>query len=86
MKREDVIDVVNSYKSFDTMYDLLKVGDYSFLKRECGTINYPEIKWMIEYFTEREEYEKCEFLTKLKLPNPSIDKLNNEIEWLRLNI
>jgi len=85
MKKEDIIDVANSYKSFDDMYDLLKVGNYSFLNRECGTMNYPEIKWMIEHFIKSEEYEKCDFLTKLELPKPTIDKLNNEIEWLRLN-
>lgn len=85
MKKEDLIEVVNSFKTFDTMYELLKVGDYSFLNRELGTMYYPEIKWMIEYFIKIEQYEKCDFLTNLKLPNPSIDKLNSEIEWLRLN-
>jgi hypothetical protein len=85
MKKEDLIDVVNSFKTFDTIYDLLKKGDYSFLKRECGTTIYPEIKWLIDYFTEKEEYEKCKFLINLELPKPLIDKLNSEIEWLRLN-
>ena len=85
MKKEDLIEVVNSFKTFDTMFDLLKVGDYSFLNRECGTMNYIEIKWMIEYFTEKEEYEKCNFLTNLELQKPSIDKLNNELEWLKIN-
>jgi len=85
MKKEDLIEVVNSFKTFDIMFELLKVGDYSFLNRECGTMNYPEIKWMIEYFTEREEYEKCEFLINLELPNPSTNKLNSELDWLRLN-
>lgn len=85
MKNEDLIDVADSYKSFDTMFELLKVGDYSFLNRECGTMNYPEIKWMIEYFIKYEEYEKCNFLTNLELPKPSKDKLNSEIEWLKIN-
>ena len=85
MKKEDIIEVANSFKTFDTIYDLLKSGDYSFLNRECGTTNYPEIKWMIEYFIKSEEYEKCDFLVKLELPKPTKDKLNSEIEWLRLN-
>ena len=85
MKNEDLIDVADSYKSFDTMFELLKVGDYSFLNRECGTIEYPEIEWMIEYFTKTEEYEKCLFLSKLELPKPTNDKLNSELEWLKLN-
>ena len=58
MKIEGLIDVVNGFKTFDTMYELLKNGDYSFLNRECGTIAYPEIKWMIEYFIEKEECQR----------------------------
>lgn len=85
MKKEDLIEVVNSFKTFDTMFSLLEKGDYSFLNRECGTNDYPEIKWMIEYFIEKEEYEKCDFLSNLKLPKPSEEKLNKEIEWLKLN-
>ena len=81
----DLIEVVDSFKTFDKMYDLLKVGDFSFLNRKCGTIEYPEIEWMVEYFIKTEEYEKCEFLLKLELPKPSIDKLNSELEWLKLN-
>jgi hypothetical protein len=55
------------------------------LNRECGTNNYPEITWMMEYFIDNEEYVKCEFLSKLKLPQPTKEKLNKEIEWLKLN-
>jgi len=86
MKKEDFIEVVNSFKTFDTMFSLLEKSDYSFLNRECGTNNYPEIKWMMEYFIEKEEYEKCRFLSKLNLPNTSKEKLNEEIEWLKLNV
>ncbi|MCC6447550.1 MAG: hypothetical protein IT215_02570 [Chitinophagaceae bacterium] len=85
MKKEDLIEVANSFKTFDKMFDQLKVGDFSFLNRKCGTIEYPEIEWMIEYFTKTEEYEKCLFLSKLELPKPSNDKLNSELEWLKLN-
>lgn len=85
MKKENLIDVVNSFKTFGTMFYLLKDGDYSFLNRECGTINYPEINWLLEYFTEKEEYEKCEFLINLEIPKPPKDKLNSEIEWLKHN-
>lgn len=74
--------VANSFKTFDTMFELLKVGDYSFLNRESGTMNYPEIKWMIEYFIKSEEYEKCDFLTNLELPKPSKEKLDKEMGWL----
>jgi hypothetical protein len=85
MNQESLIEIANSFKTFDDMYYLLKKGDYSFLNRECGTNNYPEITWMIEYFTEKEEYEKCYFLSKLELPQPTKERLNKEIEWLKLN-
>jgi hypothetical protein len=85
MKKEELIEVANSFRTFDTMYDLLKSGDFSFLSRKCGTNIYPEIQWMIQCFTEKEEYEKCEFLSKLELPKPSNDKLDSELEWLKLN-
>ncbi len=45
MSKEDVIKIASSLKSYDVMYDLLKVGDFSFLNRKCGTIEYPEIEW-----------------------------------------
>ncbi len=82
----DLRKIVNSFKTFDDMYYLLNDGDYTFLNRECGTNNYPEIRWMIEYFTDIEEYEKCEFLSKLELPQPTKEELNKEIERLRLHI
>jgi hypothetical protein len=51
------------------MYELLNNGDFSFLSRELGTNRYPQIEWMIEYFENKEDYEKCDFLSKLQIPN-----------------
>ena len=65
--KEDIIEVSNTFKTYEQMYELLINNDFSFLRRESGTMNYPEIEWMIEYFTEKEEYEKCNFLRNLKL-------------------
>jgi hypothetical protein len=65
---EDIIVVSNTFKTYEQMYELLLNNDFSFLRREFGTINYPEIEWMIEYFMEKEEYEKCNFLRNLELP------------------
>ena len=64
--REDIIEVSNTFKTYEQMYELLINNDFSFLRREYGTANYPEIEWMISYFTEKEEYEKCNFLRNLK--------------------
>lgn len=85
--KKDLIEAANSFKTFDTMYDLLKKGDYSFLSREYGTNNYPEIGWMIQYFTENEEYEKCKFLTQLNLPKPLKINQNNStrLRYICLN-
>ena len=67
MNKLDLIDVANSFKTFDEMYNLIISGDCSFLLRKLGTNEYPEIRWMIEYFTEKEEYEKCHFLSKIRI-------------------
>ena len=79
---EDIIEVSNTFKTYEQMYELLINNDFSFLNREYGTMNYPEIEWMIEYFTEKEEYEKCNFLRNLELPKVIKDKnikcINNE--------
>jgi len=79
---EDIIEVSNTFKTYEQMYELLINNDFSFLNREYGTMNYPEIQWMIEYFTEKEEYEKCNFLRNLELPKVIKDKnikcINNE--------
>ena len=74
---EDLIEVSNTFKTYEQMYELLINNDFSFLSREHETMNYPEIRWMIEYFIEKEEYEKCNFLTNLKLPKAVKDKSTN---------
>jgi hypothetical protein len=65
---EDLIKVSNTFKTYEQMYESLINNDFSFLSRELGTNRYPEIEWMIEYFENNEEYEKCDFLSKLELP------------------
>jgi hypothetical protein len=65
---EDLIEVSNTFKTYEQMYESLINNDFSFLSRELGTNRYPEIEWMIEYFENNEEYEKCDFLSKLELP------------------
>jgi hypothetical protein len=37
---------------------------------------------MIDFFLEKEEYHKCNFLSKLRLPNPPKESLDKEIRWL----
>ena len=75
LKFNNKFEVVNTFKTYEQMYELLINNDFSFLRREYGTMNYPQIEWMIEYFTEKEEYEKCNFLRNLELPKVMKDKL-----------
>lgn len=66
MNKKDLIDVANSFKTYEEMYELLLNNDFSFLSRELGTNRYPQIEWMIDYFENKEQYEKCDFLLNLK--------------------
>lgn len=65
MKKKDIIEVSNSFKTYEEMYELLLNNDFSFLSKELGTDRYPQIEWMIEYFENTEQFEKCDFLLKL---------------------
>lgn len=67
MRNEDIDEVINSFKTYEEMYELLLNNDFSCIHKELGTNRYPQIEWMIEYFQNKEEYEKCDFLLKLKL-------------------
>jgi len=84
MNKEDIIKVIDSFKTFDQIYESLKDGDYSVISRKCGTNEYPEINWLIEYFLENEEYEKCEFLRKIELKKVTNEQLNKELDKLKL--
>lgn len=78
MNKKDLIDVANSFKTYEEMYESLLNNDFSFLSRELGTNRYPQIEWMIEYFENNEQYEKCNFLLNLK--NKIYGKRNKK--WL----
>ena len=69
MNKKDIIEVANSFKTYEEMYELLNNGNFSFLSRKLNTNRYPQIEWMIEYFENKEDYEKCDFLSKLQIPN-----------------
>jgi hypothetical protein len=50
---EDIREMANSFRSYERMYDdLIKYGKKSLFHPM-------EIDWMLEYFTSKEEYEKC---------------------------
>ena len=53
---KDIKEISNSFKSYDKMYDdLLDFG--------VESLYHPiELEWMLEYFTKKEDYEKCSML------------------------
>ena len=56
MRSKDIEEMANSFKSYDKMYDdLLEFG--------VESLYHPiELEWMMEYFTKKEDYEKCSIL------------------------
>ena len=53
MSEEELKQIANTFRSFDTMYvDLINFG----LRAFSDPI---ELEWMLEYFIEQEDYEKC---------------------------
>jgi hypothetical protein len=69
INKQDINEVANSFLSYEEMYELLNNGNFKFLSRELSTNRYPQIEWMIEYFENKEQYEKCHFLSKLQILN-----------------
>lgn len=85
MNPEQINPVAKTFKSYESQLDLLKHGDTEFLTRQCGTNSWPQIKWLIEHFTNKGDLEAVVFLLNLKLPKPSNLKLIYEREWLKQN-
>jgi hypothetical protein len=67
MNNERIKEIASRFMTYEEMYNLVSSGDFSFLSKKLGTNEYPQIRWMIEYFAEKEEYEKCQFLSNLEL-------------------
>lgn len=58
-----------SFKTYEQLYDLLKNSGYdvpNVLSCQLNKTIYPELDWMLEYFQQKEEYEKCIILKHLK--------------------
>lgn len=58
-----------SFKTYVQLYDLLKNSGYDvpkILNCQLYKTNYPQLDWMLEYFQEKEDYEKCIILKHLK--------------------
>lgn len=86
-KNKQIRDIAESYLSFEDSYDLLvDVGIESI--QLCldydGVWKYLELKWMLDYFIDLEEYKKCtlikEWIDECYIADKSTqDKLNKEL-------
>jgi hypothetical protein len=81
MKNKDIQDVANSFRTLDDIYIEIEKGNLGVLSRELATNNYPQIKWLIDYFLKIEDYNKIVFLQKLKLPQVSQERINLEKKY-----
>ena len=81
MKTKDIQDVVDSFRTLDEIFIEIEKGNINVLKREVATNNYPQIKWLIDYFLKIEDYNKIVFLQKLKLPQVSQKRINLEKKY-----
>jgi hypothetical protein len=81
MKKKDIQDVADSFRTLDDIYIEIEKGNLDVLSRELATNNYPQIKWLIDYFLEIEDYNKIIFLQKIKLPQVSQERINLEKKY-----
>lgn len=80
---KNIKEVVDSFRTLDDIYFEVKKGNLKVLSREFGTNNYPQIRWLINYFLEIEDYRKIVFLQKLKLPKVSKKRIDLEKIYLK---
>ena len=71
-----------NYSSFEELFNLFMTYGYSILNRKMGHDEYPELKWMLEYFEQIEDYEKCIYIKNSKKPKISNLKIEREREFL----
>jgi hypothetical protein len=85
MKQEKIQEVVDSFRTLDDIYIEIEKGNLSVLSRQMGTNEYPQIRWLINYFLEIEDYRKIVFLKKLKLPKVSKERIKLEKKYLKMD-
>jgi hypothetical protein len=81
--RKEIKDVVDSFRTLDEIFIEIEKGNLNVLSREFGTNNYPQIRWLISYFLEIEDYHKIVFLQKLKLPEVNKERINLEKKYIK---
>ena len=79
--KQKIQEVVDSFRTLDDIYIEIEKGNLEVLKREIATNNYPQIRWLTNYFLEIEHYHKIVFLQNLKLPQVSQERINLEKKY-----
>ena len=83
MRWEDIQKAADSFISYEELYEQAVSGNLSNFSRRLGTREYPEKEWMMQYFIELEEYEKCSIISKIEFPEVSDEEIEKEIEFMK---
>jgi|AACY02.14.fsa_nt_gi hypothetical protein len=83
MRKRNIREIANSFVSYEELYEQAVRGDLSNFSRRLGTTEYPEKEWMLQYFAELEEYEKCAAITKMVFPDVSEEDLEKEKQFMK---
>lgn len=83
---DEIEKVANSFRSYEQMYDdLLKFGIDSIAylyDTEDTTWKKLELEWVLEYFTKKEDFEKCNiiknYISKHFIANKELQIILNE--------
>ncbi len=69
IKLNNIEEIVKTFQTFEDQYDyLIKTNDIdicNFCLDNDNVWKRLHLKWMLEYFLDKEEYEKCDILKKL---------------------
>lgn len=69
MSVKDIREVVNSFLTFEELYEKLERNNWRIEKvliKKSDTVPYPELDWLLDYFEAIEEYEKCHKIKIIK--------------------
>lgn len=89
MTPNNMRNINGSFSSFDQSYDILTngkgVSHFMYILDRDGIWKRLELLWMMDYFEDREEYEKCMVLKSLMMDHfigeDSVQNQLNEMLW-----
>jgi hypothetical protein len=67
--KDKIKKVTNTFMTYEQMYELLEkkngIFKFNFCLDKDGIWKRLSIKWMFEYFQQKEDYKKCEYLKEI---------------------